>query len=102
MYGGKVVEEAQVGDLYARSLHPYTRGLLSSLPRLDQKGQDLTTIEGSPPSLRSAPTACSFAPRCDYAHDRCWKEIPPLTEVAFEHKVACWWDIENEGPRHAD
>ena len=100
MYGGKVVEQALVKDLYARPQHPYTQGLLNSLPRLDMKGQELTTIEGQPPSLRAAPTGCSFAPRCQYAHDRCWSEIPPLFDVAFEHVSACWWDLENERPRH--
>ncbi len=100
MYGGRVVEQALVADLYARPQHPYTRGLLNSLPRLDQKGHELSAIDGQPPSLRSAPTGCSFAPRCQYAHDRCWNEVPPLAEVAFEHRSACWWDIDNERPRH--
>lgn len=100
MYAGRIVEEAKVGDLYANPQHPYTRGLLSSIPRLDQKGGDLETIEGQPPSLRKPPTACSFAPRCQYAHDRCLNEMPELTSVGFEHRAACWWDIDNERPRH--
>ncbi len=100
MYGGKVVEQAPVKELYGKPQHPYTKGLLSSLPRLDQKGQELTTIEGQPPSLRQKPTACSFAPRCSYAHDRCWNEIPTLVEVGFEHQTACFWDMDNERPRN--
>ncbi len=100
MYGGRIVEQALVKDLYAAPQHPYTKGLLNSLPRLDQKGHELSAIEGQPPSLRTAPTGCSFAPRCEYAHDRCWNEIPPLMEVAFEHYSACWWDMDNERPRH--
>ncbi len=99
MYGGKIVEEARVGDLYANPQHPYTRGLLGSIPRLDQKGQELSAIEGSPASIRAIPTSCSFAPRCDYAHDRCHTEVPVLREVGAEHMAACWWDIDGERPR---
>lgn len=99
MYGGKVVEEAPVRELYASAQHPYTLGLLKSLPRLDQKGQDLYAIDGTPPSLREKPSTCSFAPRCEYAHQRCLEEVPPLAEVSPGHKVACWWDIANERAR---
>jgi len=99
MYGGRVVEEAPVRDLYGTPLHPYTQGLLSSLPRLDQKGQDLVSIPGSPPSLYAEPTGCSFAPRCQYAFERCLNEVPELTVVRDGHKAACFWDVENERPR---
>ncbi|MFT4990475.1 MAG: oligopeptide/dipeptide ABC transporter ATP-binding protein, partial [Acidimicrobiales bacterium] len=71
MYGGRIVEEAPVRDLYATPMHPYTVGLLASLPRLDQKGQELISIPGQPPSLYAEPTGCSFAPRCAHAFDRC-------------------------------
>ena len=100
MYGGKIVEEASVKELYAKPSHPYTQGLLSSLPRLDQKGQALVSIKGQPPSLKSPPVNCSFAPRCDFAFDRCHSEMPELEEVGFEHKAACWWDIEKGAPRY--
>lgn len=100
MYGGQIVEEALVNELYANPQHPYTRGLLGSLPRLDQKGQELTNIKGSPPNLYSAPMSCPFAPRCPYAFDRCWNENPPLIDVGDSHRAACWWDIENERPRY--
>lgn len=99
MYGGRIVEEAPVRDLYATPLHPYTTGLLSSLPRLDQKGQELISIPGQPPSLYAEPTGCSFAPRCAHAFDRCLNEVPELTEVRPGHRTACFWDVENEGPR---
>ncbi|MCP3991467.1 MAG: ABC transporter ATP-binding protein [Actinomycetia bacterium] len=96
MYGGQVVEEAQVRDLYQRPRHPYTQGLLKSIPRLDQKGHELVNIKGQPPSLSSAPTSCSFEPRCEHAHDRCGAELPTLRQIGPEHRVACWWDTENE------
>ena len=99
MYGGRVVEEAPVRDLYATPLHPYTQGLLSSLPRLDQKGQDLVSIPGSPPSLYAEPTGCSFVPRCPHAFERCLNEVPELLEVRDGHRSACFWDVENERPR---
>lgn len=99
MYAGRIVEEANVGELYASPKHPYTRGLLKSIPRLDQKGSDLETIEGQPPSMRQIPVGCSFAPRCEFAFDRCHSESPQLVSVGFEHRAACWWDVDNERPR---
>ena len=99
MYGGKIVEQARVADLYGRPAHPYTQGLLESLPRLDLQHQELVSIKGQPPSLYAEPTACSFAPRCPYAFERCHNEVPDLTEIGSEHKVACFWDIENGRPR---
>ena len=100
MYGGEIVEKAEVAELYANPQHPYTVGLLGSLPRLDQKGQELVSIKGHPPSLYSKPTSCSFAPRCDYAYDRCRNENPALVDLSDTHAVACWWDIENNRPRY--
>jgi oligopeptide transport system ATP-binding protein len=101
MYGGEVVEEALVGDLYGDPRHPYTQGLLGSLPRLDQRGSELTNIKGQPPNLYSPPEKCSFAPRCPYAFERCWNEDPPLLSVSEAHHAACWWDTENDRPRYA-
>lgn len=99
MYGGQIVEEARVHDLYARPQHPYTQGLLQSIPRLDQKGHELVNIKGQPPSLTVVPTGCSFEPRCPYAHERCRAELPVLGPVGHEHRAACWWDVENGRPR---
>jgi len=95
MYGGFIIEESQVIDLYANPSHPYTIGLLGSLPRLDEiERQRLFSIEGMPPVLYNKPTACPFAPRCKWVMDRCWQENPALTEVSPEHRVACWVDVK--------
>jgi oligopeptide transport system ATP-binding protein len=95
MYGGKIIEESQVADLYANPTHPYTIGLLGSLPRVDEKKHSrLFSIEGAPPVLYSKPTACPFVPRCKWAVERCWKENPSLELVSPEHRVACWVDVK--------
>ena len=94
-----LVGAALVNDLYSRPEHPYTQGLLTSVPRLDQKGQELTSIKGQPPSLYQPLASCPFEPRCPHAFDRCAKEVPVLREVGPEHKVACWWDTEKGEPR---
>ncbi|MBD0671197.1 ABC transporter ATP-binding protein [Streptomyces sp. CBMA156] len=85
MYAGRIVETAPVRELYARPAHPYTRGLLDSIPRLDQKGQNLHAIKGLPPSLLRIPEGCAFNPRCDRAQDRCRAELPPLVPVTSEY-----------------
>ncbi len=104
MYGGLIVEKADVKELYANPQHPYTRGLLGSLPRLDGKSEKLVNIKGQPPNLRQEPSSCPFAPRCDWAFDRCHQENPILESVksakAGMHEVACWWDIDAEKPRY--
>ena len=91
MYGGLVVERASVARLYRDPRHPYTRGLLATLPRLDgTRAERLESIPGQPPNLDRAPSACPFAPRCSHAFDRCRQENPPLEVVADGHEVACW------------
>jgi peptide/nickel transport system ATP-binding protein/oligopeptide transport system ATP-binding protein len=102
MYGGQIVEEALVGDLYGNPQHPYTEGLLGSLPRLDQKGGELINIKGTPPNLYKFPSSCSFAPRCPYVMDKCREENPPLMEIGGGRKTACWWDLDNERPRYGN
>jgi len=99
MYGGRIVEEAKVDVLYSNPQHPYTRGLLGSLPRLDQKGHELTSIEGQPPNLLTKPVGCSFAPRCEFAIDKCRTETPPYYELAIGHRVACHVNLETGEPR---
>lgn len=100
MYGGYIIEEAQVKELYANPSHPYTIGLIGSLPRLDAGGQGrLYSIEGVPPLLLEKPTHCPFAPRCKWAVERCWNENPVLETIAPEHRVACWVDVKKEGMR---
>jgi oligopeptide transport system ATP-binding protein len=95
MYGGYLIEEALVNELYANPQHPYTIGLLGSLPRLDStRHQRLYSIEGLPPVLYERPNACPFAPRCKWVMERCWKENPPLETLAPEHRAACWVDTQ--------
>ncbi|WP_033256922.1 ABC transporter ATP-binding protein [Kitasatospora phosalacinea] len=81
MYAGRIVETAPVHDLYARPAHPYTEGLLRSIPRLDQKGEELYAIKGLPPNLYKVPAGCAFNPRCDAATDLCRTESPALHQV---------------------
>ncbi len=93
MYGGYLIEEALVNELYANPQHPYTIGLLGSLPRLDStRHERLYSIEGLPPVLYEKPNACPFAPRCKWAMEHCWKENPVLETLAPEHRAACWVD----------
>lgn len=94
MYSGFIVEEAPVDQIYARPRHPYTLGLLRSIPRLDLGRQKrLVPIEGLPPDLLEAPNHCPFAPRCQFVFDKCWQENPPLEFVGPNHRAACWADI---------
>ncbi|MFC8451720.1 ABC transporter ATP-binding protein [Kitasatospora sp. NPDC057223] len=81
MYAGRIVETAPVHELYANPAHPYTRGLLDSIPRLDQKGQELYAIKGLPPNLLRIPPGCAFNPRCPRAQDICRAEVPKLFPV---------------------
>jgi oligopeptide transport system ATP-binding protein len=94
MYSGFIVEEADVDALYAQPRHPYTLGLLRSIPRLDLGRQKrLIPIEGLPPDLLDPPSHCPFAPRCPFSVEKCWAENPPLMEVGAGHRSACWVDI---------
>ncbi len=96
MYSGFIVEEGNVNDLYGKPRHPYTLGLLRSIPRLDLGRQKrLIPIDGLPPDLLEPPTHCPFAPRCSFVQDKCWQENPPLVEVTPGHKAACWVDLSN-------
>jgi peptide/nickel transport system ATP-binding protein/oligopeptide transport system ATP-binding protein len=81
MYAGRIVETAPIHELYKRPAHPYTRGLLDSIPRLDQKGQELYAIKGLPPNLLKIPSGCAFNPRCPKAQDICRTEVPVLAPV---------------------
>jgi oligopeptide transport system ATP-binding protein len=91
MYAGRIIEKALTRDLYRRPMHPYTIGLMESVPRLDQDiKKKLQSIEGQPPDLACLPEGCSFHPRCSQVIDRCRKEAPMLREVSDYHEVACW------------
>nr|BBH90830.1 ABC transporter ATP-binding protein [Thermosporothrix sp. COM3] len=95
MYAGKVVEEAPTEELFANPRHPYTLGLLESVPRLDQvRDEELRTIEGAPPDLLAPPPGCPFMPRCAFARKQCLT-MPPLDPLPKneQHRKACWFDI---------
>jgi oligopeptide transport system ATP-binding protein len=100
MYAGRIVESAPVHDIYKVPAHPYTKGLLESIPRLDQKGQELYAIKGLPPNLMNIPPGCAFNPRCPMAQDVCRTDVPPLHEVNGEdsdRRSAChfWRECMN-------
>jgi oligopeptide transport system ATP-binding protein len=94
MYAGRLVEKSEIHDLYANPAHPYTRGLLESIPRLDQKGQTLAAIGGLPPNLTRIPPGCPFNPRCRLARDICVEDRPPLREVVPGRWAACHFSEE--------
>jgi oligopeptide transport system ATP-binding protein len=100
MYAGFIVERSKVADLYAHPSHPYTLGLLGSLPRVDaQERHRLISINGAPPDLVDMPVGCPFAPRCKFVIERCRHENPPLMPVEPAHEVACWVDVTTGRPR---
>ncbi|GAA1785551.1 ABC transporter ATP-binding protein [Luedemannella flava] len=89
MYAGRIVEHADVHSLYANPAHPYTKGLLESIPRLDTRGTELTTIKGLPPNLMHPPSGCTFHPRCPYAEEICVEQVPPQMELGNGRTSAC-------------
>ncbi|MFS1301772.1 ABC transporter ATP-binding protein [Streptosporangium longisporum] len=92
MYAGRIVEHAPVHDIYRAPAHPYAKGLLDSIPRVDQKGQELYAIKGMPPNLLDMPSGCSFHPRCPYRQDDCVTDPPPLYEIDPARSSAChYW-----------
>jgi oligopeptide/dipeptide ABC transporter ATP-binding protein len=96
MYAGRKVEEAPAADLFDNPGHPYTRGLLGSIPRLDVAARRdtrrprLDEIKGMVPSLADLPAGCSFAPRCAFATEQCTRETPALSQYRPNHWIACW------------
>ncbi|MSQ32796.1 MAG: ABC transporter ATP-binding protein [Dehalococcoidia bacterium] len=99
MYAGKIIETAKATELYANPRHPYTIGLLKSVPRLDEPKKDkLVPIEGQPPDLTNLPAGCSFRSRCPYAFEKCAVETPPLLQVGDNHFSACWADVRKAVP----
>ena len=100
MYAGFIVEAAAVRELYANPRHPYTLGLIGSLPRLDEDNPvRLQSIEGLPPDLIDLPHGCPFAARCDYRVEKCLVDNPVLEPVGPGHKIACWVDVTTGGSR---
>lgn len=100
MYGGTVVENALVDDLYERPQHPYTIGLLGAIPDMEGNSDErLVSIEGTPPDLLEPLAHCPFAGRCPYVFARCWQERPPLIQTHRNHFAACFFDVEKGEPR---
>jgi peptide/nickel transport system ATP-binding protein len=89
MYAGRIVEEAPVDDLFDQPAHPYSRGLIGSLPVIDGPRQRLATIGGTVPDAKRLPSGCSFTPRCCLAEAKCHEQIPPLAGIGHDHNVAC-------------
>ncbi len=94
MYAGKMVETAPIREIFDHPRHPYTRALMSSLPRLDKNLKRLPSIKGQPPDLGNLPPGCSFAPRCSEAKKICREEIPPESVPAEGHALSCWLAVQ--------
>jgi peptide/nickel transport system ATP-binding protein len=106
MYAGRVIEEAPVRELFRNPRHPYTQGLIRSIPRIDTAARQKVRLEAIPgvvPSLLKPPPGCRFAPRCKFATDACTVESPVLSEIEPGHKVACihWRDTDGGARRPA-
>jgi len=101
MYAGRAMERAPIYDLYARPAHPYTLGLMHSIPRADRKGQPLDPIPGQPPNLAHIPSGCEFHPRCSFRRDVCTVDTPPLYTVDGQRQSAChfWEEVLRVGQR---
>ena len=91
MYAGRTMEYGSVNDLFYRPTHPYSLGLLGAMPRLDDEAEELTTIPGNPPNLSRLPAGCPFQQRCQYVHDACLKQAPPLQHFGDKRQRACLW-----------
>ena len=97
MYAGRIVEQGTADDIYHDPRHPYTMGLLKSVPRLDETVKEkLIPVEGIPPDLTDIPKGCAFNPRCTYAFDQCFEETPELNAVGNGHYKACWMDVSRK------
>ena len=90
MYGGKIVETADVRELFNNPTHPYTIALMNSLPKMEERVEELYSIEGQPPELHNLPPGCTFAPRCPSRMEICLKEYPAQSQVKNGHSMSCW------------
>lgn len=90
MYAGRIVEEGPVRQVFRRPAHPYTQALMASVPKMEEKVELLTAIDGQPPALDALPPGCRFAPRCAYAETRCLQQYPPTGTAEADHTAACW------------
>jgi len=95
MYAGRIVEKGTAREIYGHPTHPYTIGLMASVPQLDQDlKKKLVPIQGQPPNLANVPEGCAFHPRCNFAVERCRKETPQLVVISEKHERACWVDVK--------
>jgi oligopeptide/dipeptide ABC transporter ATP-binding protein len=100
MYGGMIVECADVKQIFEFPQHPYTRGLLASMPQMDgERSPRLSVIPGQPPDMTVRSRGCPFLERCDFAFERCRKDNPPLMKLGGGGGVACWWDADSQRER---
>ena len=103
MYAGHKIEEGTLDEIADSARHPYTKGLLRSMPEIDDNPDDvrkpLPEIPGAVPDLLRHIEGCPFAPRCAFAFERCEQENPSLQRIAAAHDVACWWDVDEGAPR---
>jgi oligopeptide/dipeptide ABC transporter ATP-binding protein len=90
MYGGRIVEQGSLRDIFKKPSHPYTEALLKSIPKVEEKVERLQSIEGQPPSMFALPKGCHFEPRCPYAEDICRETYPPVFQGEDGHTAACW------------
>ena len=98
MYAGKIVEEGTVREIFYNPVHPYTKALLNSVPRLDRDGkQMLRTIEGNIPDMTNPPKGCAFCDRCPYAMNICAQYMPEEKTISSSHRAACWLMDERAG-----
>lgn len=99
MYAGKIVEEAPVLDIFKNPTHPYTIGLMKSMPKLDRRESRLYSIPGTVPSIERMPAGCRFSARCEYATQKCVEQEPSLLSVSADHRSRCWL-VEQGGIKH--
>ena len=97
MYAGKMVEQGPVDDIFYNPSHPYTVGLLRSMPRVDAESHErLIPIEGTPVDMLNPPEGCPFAPRCEHTMKICLKKMPPYVEIGKDHRSACWLRVQDQ------
>ena len=99
MYAGRIIEQGDVRDIFSRPAHPYTQALINSVPKLEERVDRLYSIEGQPPLLSNLPEGCRFAPRCEYATERCYDGYPTSHQLNERHYADCWaLEPDWEGP----
>ena len=102
MYAGRIVESALTDELYSNPAHPYTRGLIASVPKMDGNREErLFSIEGQPPNVIDLPPCCPFHPRCDRTCEVCRHAYPPVKQIGEDHYVACWLNCSEEERQEA-